>query len=69
MSRSKPKRPLRLALGGIGAAGVEFRPDPVHVERLVAEQGGEIQTLEALFGFRGVGRQREVGGSKGSLMG
>src|ERR687897_2512535 len=29
-----------------GAAGVELRPDPVRVERLVAEQGVEIQTLD-----------------------
>src|SRR5215212_922848 len=29
-----------------GAAGVEVRPDPVHIERLVAEQGVEIQTLD-----------------------
>src|SRR5215218_9352183 len=31
---------------GDGAAGVEVRPDPVHVERLIAEQGVEIQTLD-----------------------
>src|SRR3954468_17596427 len=29
-----------------GAAGIEVRPDPVHIERLVAEQGVEIQTLD-----------------------
>src|SRR3954466_7927722 len=29
-----------------GAAGIEVRPDPVRVERLVAEQGVEIQTLD-----------------------
>jgi hypothetical protein len=39
MARSKSNRPLRLALGGISAAGVEIRPDPVHVGRLIAEKG------------------------------
>src|SRR5918993_2507514 len=29
-----------------GAAGIEVRPDPVHIERLVAEQGVETQTLD-----------------------
>src|SRR5688500_7665547 len=47
-----------------GAAGVEVRPDPVHIERLVAEQGVEIQTLDPRGHTAGVvrlaGQQHEA---------